>query len=375
MSPLRRRLDRPSSRGQALVEFAIILPLLVLIVLFAIDFGRVFFGWVGLQNAARIGANWASLYATADWTNADDPEREELLEQIKADAAAINCVLPPDEEMLPEFPGGTTPGAPVTVGFDCEFGLITPFLAPLFGGMQVPIAAEATFPIRAGVLGTPGGPPPGGGGPTCRVIPDMEDMLVADARAAWSAALFTGSFYPAGSSQDAEEVTDQFPNPFAIPGACVDASTSVTVSSQPLPPPPCPSGEARVPNIVGLTVGSGRSTWFGAGFDSGTFNPATGMSGQLIQTQTTSPNTPAGECAEVTATMTVVIGAPPVADCTVPDFIGSHSGGAQSAWAASHFTTTVSFRASGQLPYIINEQTLVSEQLVPCNSPIQLGPG
>jgi hypothetical protein len=372
---LRNHLSGRTSRGQAMVEFAIILPLLVLIVLFAIDFGRVFYGWVGLQNAARVGANWASLYATADWTNADDPRREQLLEQIKADAAAINCVLPPDEEMLPEFPGGTAPGAPVIVGFDCEFGLITPFLAPLFGGMDVPIAAEATFPIRAGILPTPGGPPPGGGGPTCRVIPDMDGMLVADARAAWSAALFTGAFYPAGSSQDAEEVTAQFPNPFDIPGECVDAATSVTVSSQPLPPPPCPSGEARVPNMVGLTVGNGRTTWFGAGFDSGTFSPASGLTGQMIQSQTTSPNTPVGDCAVVTATVTVVTGAPPIPDCIVPDFIGSHSGGAQSTWAASGFTTTVSYRTPGQLPYIINEQTQVGGQLVPCNTSIQVGPG
>ncbi|MGH2463352.1 MAG: TadE/TadG family type IV pilus assembly protein, partial [Candidatus Limnocylindria bacterium] len=51
---LLRRLPRPT-RGQGLVEFAIILPFLMLVLLMAVDFGRVFFGWVGLANASRIG--------------------------------------------------------------------------------------------------------------------------------------------------------------------------------------------------------------------------------------------------------------------------------------------------------------------------------
>ena len=39
-------------RGQALVEMAIILPVLVLLLLLAVDFGRVFFGWIALNNAS-----------------------------------------------------------------------------------------------------------------------------------------------------------------------------------------------------------------------------------------------------------------------------------------------------------------------------------
>ena len=375
MFPFRSHSNEPASRGQAMAEFALILPLLMLVLLFAVDFGRVFFGWVGLQNVARIGASYASLYPTAIWASSTDEKRQEYLDQIAADAAAINCELPDDDEMLPSFPSGTSPGDPVDVELECDFRLLTPFLVPIFGSMDVPITAKATFSIRAGVFAGPGGGGPPPGGPTCRIVPDMDDMLVADARAAWQAALFTGNFYPAGSSQDAEEVTDQFTNPSASPEECVDPSTSVTVSSVPLPPPPCPAGEARVPNIVGITVANGRTTWFGSGFNSGTFSPPSGQNGQMIQSQTVTPSTAVGGCAPVTATVSVVTGAPPIPDCEVPNFIGSHSGGAQSTWTADGFTTTVSFRASGQLPYVINEQSLVGEQRVPCNSGIQLGPG
>ena len=54
------RGSRPRRRGQAMVEFALVLPLLVLLLVMAIDFGRVFFGWVALQNATRIAADYAA---------------------------------------------------------------------------------------------------------------------------------------------------------------------------------------------------------------------------------------------------------------------------------------------------------------------------
>ena len=359
-----------------MVEFAIILPILMLLLVFAIDFGRLFFGWVGLHNVARIGSNYAAMWVDqTDWNDPTDPNRVEYLQQIASDSAAINCQLPADANQLPDFPNGTNIGDEAVVSLECDFEMLTPLLAPLFGGTTVPLGATATFPIRAGIFTGPGGAPPGGGGPTCRVIPDMEDMLVADARAAWSAALFTGAFYPAGSAQNAEDVTDQYPNPFALPGECVDPAASVTVASVPLPPPPCPSTEARVPAMVGLTVGNARTSWFAAGFNTGTFTPANGQNGQQVQSQAVTPSTAAGSCAPKTATAVMTTGAPPVPNCTVPNFIGSASIGAQSTWTAAQFTTTVSFRAQNSLPYIINEQTQVGQTSIPCNSAIQLGPG
>ena len=52
-----RRHREQRTRGQALVEMAVMLPILLLLLLLAIDVGRVFFGWVALNNAARIAAN------------------------------------------------------------------------------------------------------------------------------------------------------------------------------------------------------------------------------------------------------------------------------------------------------------------------------
>ena len=47
-----------SSRGQALVEFALILPLIFVLSVNAVNFGGFFFAWITVANAARTGATY-----------------------------------------------------------------------------------------------------------------------------------------------------------------------------------------------------------------------------------------------------------------------------------------------------------------------------
>src|SRR3954451_6250779 len=56
---LRRHLDT-RTRGQSLVEFALILPLFLLFVAACLDLGRVFYANISLNNAAREGAMQAA---------------------------------------------------------------------------------------------------------------------------------------------------------------------------------------------------------------------------------------------------------------------------------------------------------------------------
>ena len=55
--PSRRRRR---TRGQSLVEFALVLPILLFLTLVALDFGRIFLGYINIQNMARIAANFAA---------------------------------------------------------------------------------------------------------------------------------------------------------------------------------------------------------------------------------------------------------------------------------------------------------------------------
>ena len=62
-----RRIARSGRhRGAAVVELAVLLPLLVLLFLIAIDFARVFYFSLTLTNCARAGALYASDPTTAD---------------------------------------------------------------------------------------------------------------------------------------------------------------------------------------------------------------------------------------------------------------------------------------------------------------------
>ena len=58
----RRRLNARNrgDRGQALVELAMIAPILIILMLGVIDYGRVYFAYVSVTNGARIGADYAA---------------------------------------------------------------------------------------------------------------------------------------------------------------------------------------------------------------------------------------------------------------------------------------------------------------------------
>ncbi|HET7456669.1 MAG TPA: TadE/TadG family type IV pilus assembly protein [Gemmatimonadaceae bacterium] len=58
---MRRRNFVRDERGAAMVEFAIVLPVLVVLVLAIIDFGRLLFLYNNLANAVREGARFAAV--------------------------------------------------------------------------------------------------------------------------------------------------------------------------------------------------------------------------------------------------------------------------------------------------------------------------
>ena len=87
---------RGRTRGQSLVEFALVLPILLFLTLIALDFGRVYLGYINLQNMSRIAANFAANNSSA-WDSVSTPNdatlKTKYYNQIIADAQAINCRL------------------------------------------------------------------------------------------------------------------------------------------------------------------------------------------------------------------------------------------------------------------------------------------
>jgi len=375
---LRIRSQRPATRGQAMVEFALILPILALLLVFALDAGRVFFGWVGLHNATRIAANEAGLGPDA-WSGPGIASKQDDYRQMVAnDLNVMNCFPPdmqpwePSDVPDPSFENKQGTADPYEIGdhavvaLDCEFDLIFPLAETLLGD-TLNISALSQFAVRGGLIaGVPVGPaPPPGTTPTCAtgaVVPLLKGMTVAEARAAWSAATFTGTFNPATGPDDSNIVDGQNTSPATAPGDCADMTTSVTVTHSVAPT--CAAGEIVVPSLITLTVADARDKWDDAGF-TGSFTPVVGEDDQIVRSQSTSTGRSAGQCSPETTLVAVGYSPPTPSTCTAPDMTGLTKSAASSAYSAS-FTGT--FKSTGPGSGTVSSQSLVGGQPYPCTS-------
>lgn len=120
-----------SDRGAAAVEFGLLLPLILMIVLGIIDFGGMLHAQVTLTQAAREGARVAALQ------DASDPGYDPAdLENRTKDAADSSPLL--DRDSITVMPTATCPNetedAEIVVSYPFEF--ITPIgsLISAFGG-------------------------------------------------------------------------------------------------------------------------------------------------------------------------------------------------------------------------------------------------
>ncbi len=110
------RLHR-KRQGQTLAEFAITLPILLILMFGIIEFGRVFQAWVTLQNAARQAARYAS---TGQWDNTKYPMNLNLNSKTPSDPTSIvPCVNDPYGSMVAQpsqynYSGGDQRGTATT---------------------------------------------------------------------------------------------------------------------------------------------------------------------------------------------------------------------------------------------------------------------
>ena len=103
--------DRRKGRGQALVEFAIILPILVLLVAGVVELGRGYTFAMATSNAARDGAR----YVAGKTSTTNGPGLANMCSLVKADLAAVtsNVVCPTQVNHAPPFVAGVDYTTPV----------------------------------------------------------------------------------------------------------------------------------------------------------------------------------------------------------------------------------------------------------------------
>ena len=109
-----------------MVEFALILPLLLLLLLGMVDFGKAFNHWTDMTHLANTGARWAAVNTNPGGSTLT------LQEKIRADAATRDLrsggssSLPSAAQVCVSFPDTTSnPGDPVKVTVTATYHFLT----------------------------------------------------------------------------------------------------------------------------------------------------------------------------------------------------------------------------------------------------------
>jgi Flp pilus assembly protein TadG len=143
IKPLKLRVG--SERGAELIEFALVFPLLLLLVLGMVDFGFLFQRYEVLTNAAREGARLAVLpgYSTDDVT----ARVRSYVTGGGVPTTATNPNVAVADFTIPTSAGGPTlSGKRVTITYTNSYLFIGP-IAAMFGGQfsTVPITTVAVM--------------------------------------------------------------------------------------------------------------------------------------------------------------------------------------------------------------------------------------
>ena len=141
---------KPHSRGQALVELALVVPVLLFLTLAALDLGRVFYSLITVTNAARAGAMEAAYYPDSFSSgSACSATNRVMCAATRESANSFITVTPADVTKVcsPSCAKGATPANRVTVAVQGQFSLITPLLAPFIGGQTITLRSESTADI------------------------------------------------------------------------------------------------------------------------------------------------------------------------------------------------------------------------------------
>lgn len=156
-------------RGQAVIEMALAAPLLTLMLFGLVDFGRAYFQYISLVNAAREGARYAA-YGYVNLSNAATPPQNTVQGRLKLADGGLNIPNNAGHVQI-NFYDTTVSPARVCAHYDYATNSIkwnAPYVAPTSGqasqscpheGDAVRILVVSDFtpitPLMANIMGNP----------------------------------------------------------------------------------------------------------------------------------------------------------------------------------------------------------------------------
>jgi hypothetical protein len=150
MRRLRSGRSKRLGRGHALVEFALVFPIAMLVLLAVFDVGRAVFAYNGLTNAAREGARLAVV-------NQDEALIEQRVQDMTFGTGVTNLGDPDFVRFHQEGPNLSTPTsnpvcAPVSVGCvaivtaESDWSAITPLIGQIIG--PITFTGRSELPVE-----------------------------------------------------------------------------------------------------------------------------------------------------------------------------------------------------------------------------------
>lgn len=135
------------NKGEAIVEFALLAPLLILLLMALVDFGRVFDAWLISTNAAREGARYGAVYASQDYITAADVRTlstQKAFDYLTSGLDGRTDVTFAMGDIAVALPS-KTPGEPVTVSVTVRVEIL--FLPAMFLPNPTGVQGQATMRI------------------------------------------------------------------------------------------------------------------------------------------------------------------------------------------------------------------------------------
>ncbi|OEF99517.1 hypothetical protein BHF71_08850 [Vulcanibacillus modesticaldus] len=126
---------RGKEEGQSLVEFSLVFPILLILLLGIIEFGQIFYSYLTIQNASRDGARYGSVWVT-------DTEIETIvLQKTKSlDQTSLTVTISP-------APNLRTSGGQIKVTIDYSLTIIAPIWRDILPN-PFPISAETVMRLE-----------------------------------------------------------------------------------------------------------------------------------------------------------------------------------------------------------------------------------
>ena len=127
MLKLIRARRKNGEKGQALVEFALLVPIFLLLLFAVVDFGMGFYSWITVTNAAREGARLGAVHAPLNVASSPCFGKASLKVCIEDRVRDASDLTNEATKMTVTITNATgNPGQSVVVKVDYDYDLITP---------------------------------------------------------------------------------------------------------------------------------------------------------------------------------------------------------------------------------------------------------